>query len=127
MHAGASPGDWTRALNAEGVGADLKQGLRKPGPWTMILIAQGETLPRADNRIALDSNLKDAWGIPALHIRMSYGANELAMRKEATDTVREIFDATGYRNYRVIPLQPLPGDAIHAMGGARMGHDPNTS
>ena len=127
MHAGASPAGWTRALNGGGVGAELKQSLRRPGQWTLILIAQGETLPRADNRVQLDPALKDAWGIPALHIRMTYGDNEMAMRKEATETVREMLDATGYRNHRIIPIVPLPGDAIHEMGGARMGRDPASS
>jgi choline dehydrogenase-like flavoprotein len=128
MHAGASPGSWTRGLRAgSGVGAELKQSLRRPGPWTLILIAQGETLPRYENRVQLDPHVKDAWGMPALHIRMTYGDNELAMRREATQTVHEILDATGYRNYRMIPIVPLPGDAIHEMGGARMGRDPKTS
>ncbi len=128
MHAGASPGSWTRGLRAgSGVGAELKHNLRRPGPWTLILIAQGETLPRYENRVELDPHLKDAWGVPALHIRMTYGDNEAAMRREATQTVQEIFDATGYRNYRMIPIVPLPGDAIHEMGGARMGRDPATS
>ncbi len=128
MHAGASPGSWTRGLRAgSGVGAELKQNLRRPGPWTLILIAQGETLPRYENRVELDPHVKDAWGVPALHIRMTYGDNEAAMRREATQTVQEIFDATGCRNYRMIPIVPLPGDAIHEMGGARMGRDPATS
>jgi hypothetical protein len=39
----------------------------------LFVIAMGEMLPRADNRLTLDPNLKDAWGIPALHIDVTYG------------------------------------------------------
>ena len=38
--------------------------------------AFGESLARDDNFVAIDPNLKDAWGIPALHISMTHGENE---------------------------------------------------
>jgi len=60
-------------------------------------------------------------------IQMTYGENDAgdAARKPPT-TVEEMLEATGYR-YRMIPLVPVPGDAVHEMGGARMGRDPKTS
>jgi choline dehydrogenase-like flavoprotein len=127
MHAGAAPAGWNRALREPGVGASLKARMRKPGPWTQILIAQGEMLPNAENRVTLDPTVKDAWDMPAVRISVAYGDNEAAMRKDATQTVHEMFDAAGYRNYRVIPIAAVPGEAIHEMGGARMGRDPKTS
>jgi choline dehydrogenase-like flavoprotein len=126
MHAGAGPSGWKRALGEEGVGADFKHALRKSGPWSMLLIAQCEALPLAGNRITLDASLKDAWGVPALRISVSYGDNDLAMRKEAAQTVEEMLAGTGYR-YHMIPLPTVPGNSIHEMGGARMGRDPKTS
>ena len=126
MHAGAGPQSWSRALHSEGVGVKLKESLRKPGPWTMLLIAQCEALPRQDNRLTLDAQLKDAWGIPALRIAMTYGDNDRAMRAEASATVQEMLTATGYK-FRMIPLTPVPGESIHEMGGAPMGRDPRTS
>jgi len=127
MHAGASPAGWERGVYAHGVGAALKTALRDSGPWSLFLIAQLEMLPRADNRVTLDPVLRDAWGMPALRIDVAYGDNEAAMRREASATVGEMFDAVGYRNARVIPLQPVPGEAVHEMGGARMGRDRRTS
>ena len=127
MHAGATPADWNRALDEGGVGRSLKARLRTPGPWSIILIAQGETLPKADNFLSLDPDLKDAWGMPALKINMSYGENERAMQKEATAAIADIFEAVGYKKYQIIPIHGRPGEAIHENGGARMGKDPKTS
>jgi choline dehydrogenase-like flavoprotein len=127
MHAGASPAGWERGIYAHGVGAALKSALRQTGPWSLFLIAQLEMLPRADNRITLDPDARDAWGMPALRVDVGYGPNEAAMRREASTTVQETFEAIGYRSHRIIPLQPVPGEAVHEMGGARMGRDPRTS
>ena len=127
MHAGASPSGWDRGIYAHGVGAALKSALRQTGPWSLFLIAQLEMLPQAGNRISLDPGTHDAWGMPALRVDVGYGPNEAAMRREASATVAEMFEAIGYRNHRIIPLQPVPGEAVHEMGGARMGRDPKTS
>ncbi len=123
----AFPLGWQRGMQAEGIGASFKHSLQRPGPWQLILVAQCEALPRAENHIRLDTHLKDAWGIPALHIDMTWGANEAAMGKEATATAVEMLEACGYKNVGVVPLPVVPGSAIHEMGGARMGKDPRTS
>eukprot|EP00456_Euglypha_rotunda_P075741 TRINITY_DN7030_c0_g1_i17.p3 TRINITY_DN7030_c0_g1~~TRINITY_DN7030_c0_g1_i17.p3 ORF type:complete len:148 (-),score=36.46 TRINITY_DN7030_c0_g1_i17:413-856(-) len=93
----------------------------------MILIAQCEPLPRVENRISLDKDKRDAWGIPALHIDVGYGDNDQAMRKEAGDTCFEMLDKAGYGNVARVPMNPMPGSAIHEMGGAPMGRDTKTS
>ena len=38
--------------------------------------AFGESLARNSNFVSIDPDLKDAWGIPALHISMEQGDNE---------------------------------------------------
>lgn len=127
MNAGAWPMDWRRGTVAKGVGADFKHSLRKTGQWQMILIAQGECLPRADNSVRLDPTLKDAWGIPSVRIDVTYGANEAAMRKDASAECLSMLQAAGLQNARLIPIPAIPGGAIHEMGGARMGRDRETS
>jgi choline dehydrogenase-like flavoprotein len=51
-----------------GYGAEWKRALIKErGPWTFWLGGWGECLPRHDNAVSLDPEVKDSWGIPAPH------------------------------------------------------------
>lgn len=127
VNGGSSPGGWERALAMKGVGTSFKDAIRRTGPWSTFLVGQGECLPRAQNHLSLDPILKDAWGIPALRIDMTYSSNETAMRKDMSTTLAEMLEATGHSNVREVPVDPIPGSAIHEMGGARMGRDPKTS
>ena len=63
---GASREGWKRNVAELQIGADLKEGLSEPGPWTMGITAFGETLPYHENHIALDKDKKDKWGLPVL-------------------------------------------------------------
>jgi len=71
--------------------------------------------------------VKDAWGIPALHISTKYTDNEYNMAKDAVDTGAELAEAAGFeilaKNYMPNP----PGYSIHELGTCRMGTDPKTS
>ena len=87
----------------------------------------GEVLPSPDNRVELDAERLDAWGIPTLRIHARHGENELAMARDQVATLREMLDAAGFEvNYEVTELAP-PGSSAHEMGTARMGSDPATS
>jgi len=127
MNAGAYPMGWERGLFMPGVGAAFKQALRERGRWSVFCMAQGEALPSADNRVSLDPVVKDAWGIPALHVDVSFGPNEAAMKPDMTSCAEEMLRAAGCDTLRTIPIIATPGEAIHEMGGARMGRDPKTS
>lgn len=127
LNGGASLVDWQRGAALRGVGAEFKQGLRKTGPWSILLIAQCECLPRSDNRVTLDPKVRDAWDMPVLRMDVAWGENEKIMRKEAGDTCVEMLKAAGYEGVVRVPSDPVPGSAIHEMGGAPMGRDPATS
>ena len=47
-------------------GEKLKQAVIKPGEWTMGLNGFGEVLPYHDNKIFLDYNKTDKWGLPTV-------------------------------------------------------------
>ena len=51
----------------------------KAGKYRIGMGAFGESLARDDNFVSIDPKLKDAWGIPALHISMTHGDNEKAL------------------------------------------------
>lgn len=112
--------------HAEGFGAVYKQAVQR-GIYRISLGAFGESLARNDNFIAIDPKLKDAWGIPALHISMTHGENERALHEDAAETAAEMLEAAGATNITIRSTVAEPGMAIHELGTARMGDDPKTS
>ena len=46
--------------------------------------------------MAIDKNVVDAWGIPALHIQAMYSDNEFKMAKHAMNTFDELCRAAGF-------------------------------
>jgi choline dehydrogenase-like flavoprotein len=122
---GASRG---RPGTAEGIGVELKASMSEPGDWTMWLGAWGEHLPYADNRITLDKDKKDAWGLPMVNIDCTFRENEKVMRNDMMQSAAETLEAGGVKDIQTFDQPDAhPGLCIHEMGTARMGHDPKTS
>jgi choline dehydrogenase-like flavoprotein len=113
-------------FEAEGFGAAYKEAV-KAGRYRINLGAFGESLARDDNFVSIDPNLKDAWGIPALHISMTHGENERLLHEDAAATAAEMLEAAGAKNIEIRSAVAEPGMAIHELGTARMGNDPKTS
>lgn len=89
--------------------------------------AFGEVLPNPENRVELDRERLDAWGIPTLRIHARHGENELAMARDQVATLREMLDAVGFEVHQEATEPAPPGASAHEMGTARMGSDPATS
>lgn len=123
----ASRQDWNRDIAEMGVGADFKNALAEPGAWSIGMTAFGEMLPHHDNRIYLDHNTKDKWGLPVLAMDVEIRENELAMRKDMMQDAVDILEAAGIKNVQGADWGYSPGMGIHEMGTARMGRDPKTS
>jgi len=83
----------------------------------------GEMLPRVENRVTLDPDCRDAWGIPALHIACAYGDAELICAREQTAALRALAEVAG-ATLTSIDEVPPPGSSVHESGTARMGSDP---
>lgn len=110
------------------LGAALRKRVREEIPYYFAIEAQGECLPRAENRVTLDRNRKDAWGIPVLHIDASYGENERAMALAMGRDISAILDEMKLTD--VTPPKTeisVFGKNIHECGTARMGDDPKKS
>lgn len=119
---------YAHAFSIPGYGSDFRRKVREDIPYYFGMMAQGECLPRYDNYVALDPERKDAWGIPVLHIRASYGENERAMARAMRRDLLDIMDAMKLKN--ISPPRPelnLFGKNIHECGTARMGDDPKKS
>ena len=91
------------------------------------LTTMGEVLPRFENRASIDASLKDAWGIPALHLEHKYTANEHAMAKDSMEVASELCREAGFEILEAHSQMVPPGESIHELGGCRMGADPKKS
>ncbi|MEY4987481.1 MAG: hypothetical protein RL567_1260 [Bacteroidota bacterium] len=124
---GGSRQSWNRGVNDMSFGADYKDSMTKPGPWTMNLGGFGETLPYHENKMYLDPSTKDKWGIPVVVFDAEFKENEMKMRKDMMEDAKEMLESAGLKNVRAFDNGSYPGMAIHEMGTARMGRDPKTS
>ena len=115
------------AHDLPGYGRAYKSSVRKYYPAMIALGGFGEVLPRKENRVLLDPEVRDAWGIPVLRFDYRFGDNEAKMAKDMADSVEEMLHAAGAEDIK-ISRDPLPpGWSIHEIGTARMGDDPRTS
>ena len=104
----------------------LRAGRRElPGQFWMSSF--GEVLPRFENRVTLDGERTDAWGVPVARIECSYGENEERMAADQLDRMREMAEAAGFTIEKERGELAPPGLSIHEMGTARMGSDPEGS
>jgi len=108
-------------------GAALKESLTEPGSWNINLLAFGEMLPNHDNKIYLNKNVKDKWGLPVLAMDVEMKENELKMRKDMGPDAAEMLEAAGVKKINQYDSGYAPGQGIHEMGTARMGRDPKSS
>jgi choline dehydrogenase-like flavoprotein len=110
------------------IGPALKEALCEPSDnWNMGITAFGEMLPDHSNRIFLDKQVKDKWGLPVLSMDVEIKENEISMRKDMKDDAAEMLAAAGLKDVKAYDAGYAVGMGIHEMGTARMGRDPKTS
>ena len=86
-----------------------------------------EMLPRRENKVTLDPNKRDAWGIPVLRIDCAYSEAELKRARDQTRTLRELAELADVELSDIDEMPRPPGSAFHECGTARMGADPASS
>ena len=126
---GASRSNWMRGIKEleMTVGADFKEALVQPGPWQMGLNGFAECLPYYENKVMLNEDVRDKWGMPTLTMDAEFKENEQAMRQDMMDAAAEMLEAAGFKDVKTYDNKSWPGLGIHEMGTARMGRDPKTS
>ncbi|MFZ9660231.1 MAG: GMC oxidoreductase [Chitinophagaceae bacterium] len=124
----ASRKGWGRDVSQMGIGEELKDAVTHPGQWQIAATGFGEILPYHENKISLNKDVKDKWGLPVLTMDAVLRENELKMRKDIVKDLVEMFEAAGIQNIETwdSPVYAI-GQGIHEMGTARMGRDPKTS
>ncbi|MGN6420098.1 MAG: GMC oxidoreductase [Pseudobacter sp.] len=124
---GASRQGWSRNVAELSIGVDLKEMLTEPGNWSIGITAFGEILPYHDNKIMLDKDKKDKWGLPVLAIDSELKENEHKMRKDMMNDALEMLTNAGVKDAKTFDSGYHMGMGIHEMGTARMGKDPKSS
>lgn len=84
------------------------------------MFINGEDMPRSGNRITLDPDVKDTFGLPVAHIHVDEHPNDQAMRKHAQGQMSKMYDAIGAKRVVLGPTPP----ATHNLCTARMSVHP---
>lgn len=126
---GASRQGWGRLVAELSIGEQLKEAVTTPGKWSIGMGGFGEVLPDPTNRVTINPDKKDKYGLPTLLFDTEFKENDFKMRKDMANDAAEMLDAAGFKNVRSFdnPSQHGLGLGIHEMGTARMGKDPKTS
>lgn len=117
-------GEFLRGYAYQGGAYRVDEG---KGDWEINLHGFGEMLPRYENHATLHPTLTDEWGIPLLEIKVQMSDNELKMREDMRLQALEMLEKAGGTDLSSFEARAIPGHAIHEMGGAPMGNDPETS
>jgi choline dehydrogenase-like flavoprotein len=95
-------------------------------PDDFLFIVQGEMLPHDSNRVTLDPNRCDRWGVPLAHIDCEWHDNDRALIEAGVADALEMITEAGIHVDDVGGMDE-PGRFIHELGTARMGSGPMTS
>lgn len=85
----------------------------------------GETIPKEESFVALDSELKDAWGIPQLRVSVGYDDNNEKMIRDFHEQMSEILTAcmtsTSTQNPSLTFMAIMARAANHAVSELKKG------
>lgn len=124
---GASRGSWTDTISEMAYGADFKEEITKPGDWSMGINGFGEILPYHENKMILDYDNLDKWGLPTVTFDATIKENEKKMRVDMKVQAVEMLENAGFKDVKGYDNKYAMGLGIHEMGTARMGRDRKTS
>ncbi|SON57081.1 6'''-hydroxyparomomycin C oxidase [Hartmannibacter diazotrophicus] len=106
MAAFLNPGAWGRSFTSA-----MDGYVNMAGMWLV-----GEDMPREENRVTLDANAKDQYGLPVASVHFDDHPNDVAMREHAYRQGAALYDAVGA--VRTFPTPPYP--STHNLGTNRM-------
>jgi len=110
MAAFLDPGSWGREFTTA---MDSYENMA--GMWLV-----GEDMPQETNRVTLNHNVKDQYGLPAPNVHFDDHPNDNAMRNHAYKQGTAIYEAVGAT--RTFPTPPYP--STHNLGTNRMSQKP---
>jgi choline dehydrogenase-like flavoprotein len=112
--------------NGPNWGAGYKKALKDEANRKMTVQSFCTLLPMESNRVDLDPDVKDAWGLPAMRITYTTHPNDMKNLEFFRAKAVEILEAAGAVQTWSQPVADSRGDA-HNRGTCRMGNDPKAS
>jgi choline dehydrogenase-like flavoprotein len=107
-------------------GAGYKKALREEANHRMTINCFVTQMPLETNRVDLDPDVKDEWGLPAMRITMTSHPDDIKNMEFFRQKSIEILQAAGAKKVWASPISDTRGGA-HNRGTCRMGNDPKTS
>jgi choline dehydrogenase-like flavoprotein len=105
-----SPGDW---------GPDFADFMAHYDHLAGVLL-NGEEMPRPDNRVTLDAEVRDGFGLPVARVHVDEHPHCGLLREHFRARASELYRSLGATELRF----GVPPSATHNMGTARMSRDP---
>ena len=124
---GASRHDWSETIAELSYGKDFKKEILEPGGWRIGMGGFGEVLPYHENKMFLNYDKLDQWGLPTIVFDAEFKENERKMKEDWKVQAAEMLEAAGCKDVKISDSNAPIGKGIHEMGTARMGRDPKTS
>ncbi len=87
----------------------------------------GETMSTYDNRVELDPNVRDPWGMPVARVFYKHHDYDLVLSKYALDRVCQIMTDAGGEVRKLDPQKVENEGYGHNHGSLRAGRDPGAS
>lgn len=110
MAAFLDPGGWGREFTTA-----LDSYENMAGMWIV-----GEDMPQETNRVTINHDVTDQFGLPVVNVHFDDHPNDVAMRNHAYQQGQAVYDAVGAT--RTFPTPPYP--STHNMGTNRMSENP---
>ena len=114
-----------------GFGAAYKKNVRDYAGAFISMGGFGEVLPRYENYVEIDPQVKDRWGIPVLRFHIKFGDNEKKMAADMADSAREMFEEAGIEVLGVDReiltrrlVHPRTGNVAHGRRSEEIGGQP---
>jgi choline dehydrogenase-like flavoprotein len=107
-------------------GAGYKRALREEANHRMTTLSFVTQMPLETNRVDLDPDVKDEWGLPAMRITTTSHPDDVKNMEFFRKKSIEILEAAGAKKVWAPPVSDARGGA-HNRGTCRMGDDPKTS
>jgi choline dehydrogenase-like flavoprotein len=108
-------------------GAGYKKALRDEANHRMTITSFVTQLPVESNRVDLDPEVKDAWGLPAMRITFTGHENDRKVMEFFRQKSIEVLEAAGAKKVWGAPVGESQHGGAHNRGTCRMGNDPKTS
>jgi choline dehydrogenase-like flavoprotein len=106
-------------------GPEFKEYLESYTFW-MTCSGHGTSLPQETNRVDIDPELKDDWGVPAMRVTYQDHPDDTKHAAWQIERAKEIMDAAGAIQIVAEPVREARG-GVHLLGTCRMGNNPATS